>query len=139
MRTLAALTLIAVAALGRAGPNTAMQVGLVDPGCKIAVRMEQRACPPAAMCDLTLDLPSPGHDLAKPKVTVDRESKRIRIELRATPKSGDGIWPAVMTPTKTTAAIGSLSKGRYVVEVHYAAGVGVPLRPHHVFLLDAVG
>ena len=44
-----------------------------------------------------------------------------------------------MTPMTTTAAIGPLTKGRYVVEIHYAAGVGRPLRPHHVFLLDATG
>ena len=138
MRTIALLALFAVTALGRAGPNTAMRVSLVEPGAKVAVRMEQRACPPLAMCDITIELPSPGYDLAKPKATVDHKTKRIRIELRATPKPGGGAWPAVMTPMKTTATIGPLNRGRYVVEIHYACGVGVPLRPHHVFLLDAL-
>jgi hypothetical protein len=137
MRTIALLAVLAVTALD-AGPNTAMKVAVVDPGCEIAVRMEQRACPPMVLCDITVDLPSPGYDLLKPKATVDHKAKRIRIEMRATPKPGGGAWPAVMTPTKTTAAIGPLAKGRYVVEIHYAVGAGTPLRPHHVFLLDAL-
>ena len=29
-----------------------------DPGCKVAVRMEPRACPPPVLCDVTIELPS---------------------------------------------------------------------------------
>lgn len=138
MRTLAVITLFAVTALGRAGPDTATKVRVVEPACKVAVRMEPRACPPFALCDLTIELPSPGYDLSKPAVQVDRANQRIRIELRATPKPGDGIWPAVMTPARTTATIGHLNQGRYVAEIHYAVGENSPLRPHRVFLLDAL-
>ena len=134
-----ALALLAAVVLGRAGPDTAGNAMLVAPGCKVAVRVNKRACPPPVLCDLTIDLPSPGYDLSKPAVQIDAKQKRIRIDLRATMKPGDAAWPQVMTPTKTTASLGVLKKGRYVVEVRYAVGKDSPLQPHHVFLIDAVG
>lgn len=137
MRVLAATLLFAAAVTGRPGPDTATRAMVVAPACRVAVRMEPRACPPPVLIDVTLDLPSPGYDLSKQAVHLDRERKRIRVDLRATPKPGDAMWPAVMTPAKTTAMLGVLEKGRYVVEIHYAVGKDRPLRPHHVFLLDA--
>ncbi|MHC4960174.1 MAG: hypothetical protein ACYTGN_17610 [Planctomycetota bacterium] len=137
-RLLVGTLLVAASVLGKPGPDTATRATIVDPACNVAVRMEPRACPSPVVCDVALELPSPGYDLSKPVVQLDRERKRIRIELRATPKPGDRMWPAVMTPAKTTATLGVLRKGRYVVEIHYAVGKDRPLRVHHAFLLDAV-
>lgn len=137
MRVLALLALLATPLLGRAGPDTASRVALLDTGCSMALRVEPRACPPPVIAELTIDLPSPGHEPGTPTVDVDHEARRIRIGVRALPKPGDGMWPAVMTPATVSVAVGTLETGRWIVEVHYAVGGDRPLQPHAVFLLDA--
>jgi hypothetical protein len=134
--TLLVLLIPAVMVFGRAGPNTATQVALVSKECKLSVKMGMRRCPSPVEVNATVQLPSPGYDLTVVKRTVDRETRRVRIELRATPKPGDNDWPQVMTPVTAKIDLGVLRKGRYALEVHYQIGAQGKSKLIHATVLE---
>ena len=124
--TLSLLLLFAIAASNLAeakpGPNTALRASLVEGECTVKVKSGDPECPPGFMLAVTVQLPSPGYDLKLEKKVFDREKRRIRIELRSVPKPGDKSWPQVIVPGTAEIPLGSIRKGRYLVEVHYAWG-----------------
>jgi len=123
---LLALSLLLVA---RAGPDTATNAAIVEPRCKVAVRMDPRACPPGLEIEIRHELPNPSYSVKKTSATVDAKARRIRVHLEL--QSKPGLWPQVTVPTKTTIDVGVLAKGYYVVEV---ISGDVPM---HAFVLEA--
>lgn len=126
MRLFLALSLLIFA---RPGPDTASRAFVAEPSCRVKLSTDATRCPERILCEIAHQLPDPGHTVESGKATVDLKAKRIRVDLKLKRKPGD--WPQVIVPTKTTVDLGTLRKGRYVVEIHRDS------RVIHAFLLDA--
>jgi hypothetical protein len=126
MRLFLALSLLIFA---RPGPHTASRAFVAEPSCRVKLSTDGTRCPERILCEIAHQLPDPGHSVENAKATVDHKSRRIRIDVKVKRKSG--AWPQVIVPTKTKVDLGTLRKGRYVVEIHRDT------RVIHAFLLDA--
>lgn len=113
MRILLTLALLLV---GRAGPDTATQVFVSEPLCKLGVSLKEQQKGSRVMLEIRHELPNPGCSVKSSKATVDAKARRIRVDIEV--QSKPGMWPQVTVPTKTTVDAGSLAKGRYVLEIH---------------------
>ncbi|MHC4937683.1 MAG: hypothetical protein ACYTHK_01780 [Planctomycetota bacterium] len=126
MRLILALCVLVCA---RPGPNIASRAFVAESGCTIKLSTNAKRCPESIVCEIGHQLPDPGHSIKQAKPAVDHKTRRIRIDLKMHRKPG--AWPQVTVPTKTKVDLGTLRKGRYVVEVWRNE------RVLHAFLLDA--
>jgi hypothetical protein len=75
------------------------------------------SAPPQFSLKLTVPMPTPGYELKVDKISKPDKDGRIQVKLTGTPPQG--MVAQVITDEEFTAGLGSIDKGRYVVEIWY--------------------
>jgi hypothetical protein len=80
-------------------------------------------------------MPTPGWTSTVDSVDVDGEAGRIVV--RITQKAPEGIVAQVITPTKLRVPLGSLPRGRYVLELRTRRDEASGFQPVHALVVSA--
>lgn len=80
-------------------------------------------------------MPTPGWTSEVDSVEVDREAGRIVVEI--TQQAPEGIVAQVITKTEVAVGLGSLPRGRYVLELRTRRGAAGGYRPVHALVVVA--
>ncbi len=130
-------SLAAVAFLG-AGPQDTRKNTRPPRGAKHLVEMNnwvRRVEIKGTDVILTLAMPTPGWKLGVDGVGRPDATDRIKVSI--TGSGPEGLVPAVITDTKVRVTLGSLPKGRYILDVFGRHDAAKPHRRMGVALLHA--
>lgn len=97
--------------------------------------VERDSCPPSFDLELTADLPDPGWSLAVDRVSDPDAAGRRVVEITAT--GAEGAFAQVLTPRTTTASLGMMRKGVYLIDIHLRRGEGRHERVQAIVLRGA--
>ncbi len=73
-----------------------------------------------------VEMPTPGWELKVDRVTYDEKTGIVRADL--TGKGPHGMVAQVITPTPVKIKLGTLVKGRPIVDIHVRRGAGSPYK-----------